>query len=212
MLKLIVTLVGLILLTVVAGTEKTVALRAAELATAESDRSPLQVAISSDGLWGYTTNRTANSVSKIDLISGQVVAEYLGAQWDNLPGPDEFLSYDASHSRDLATAHNKTILDSYTDPLQATETRCMECHSLTKVLARRETPEGWRVIVAKMRDKRKDWIKAEEVDLIANYLAGITAEAGLLRHWKICGPFENAHGEALRSVLGPEQTLDFSAQ
>ena len=42
----------------------------------------------------------------------------LGAQWDNLPGPDEFLSYDAA-----ATATNwplptdKTILDIHTEPM-----------------------------------------------------------------------------------------------
>ena len=88
----------------------------------------------------------------------------------------------------------------------------MECHSLTRVLAQRKTPEEWQEIVAKMRDKRKDWIKAEEVDLIANYLAGITEDAGLLRHWKICGPFENTNGEALRTTLGPEQSLDFAAE
>lgn len=136
----------------------------------------------------------------------------LGAQWDNLPGPDEFLSYDASQSRSLATAHDQTILDTYTDPLQATETRCMECHSLRKVIAQRKTPQEWQEVVANMQDKRKGWIKAEEVELIANHLAGITEEAGLIRHWKICGPFENAQGEALRTTLGPEQTLDFSAQ
>ena len=43
---------------------------------AEVDRSPLQVAVSSDGLWGYTANRTANSISRIDLTAGTVVAEF----------------------------------------------------------------------------------------------------------------------------------------
>lgn len=136
----------------------------------------------------------------------------LGAQWDNLSGPDEYLSYDAKHSHELAVADEKTILDIHTEPMLATETRCTECHTLTRALAQRKTPEQWQETVAKMRDKRKDWIKAEEVDLIANYLAEITADAGLLRHWKICGPFENASGEALRTVLGPEQSLDFTAE
>ena len=136
----------------------------------------------------------------------------LGAQWDNLSGPDEYLSYDAKHSRELAAADNKTILDIYTEPMAATEARCTQCHTLTKALAQRKTPEQWQQTVAEMRDKRKDWIKAEEVDLIANYLAKITDDAGLLRHWKICGPFENANGEALRTTIGPEQSLDFTAE
>ena len=136
----------------------------------------------------------------------------LGAQWDNVPGPDELLSYDRGQSNELAAAQDKTIPEIHTDAMQATETRCMECHSLTRALVQRKTPDEWRDLVTKMRDKRKDWIKAEEVDLIAKYLAETTEDAGLLRDWKICGPFENANGEALRTTLGPEQSLDFAAE
>ncbi|MCC7338270.1 MAG: beta-propeller fold lactonase family protein [Pirellulaceae bacterium] len=49
---------------------------AGRTALAEVDRSPLQVAVSSDGLWGYTANRTANSISRIDLTTGTVAAEF----------------------------------------------------------------------------------------------------------------------------------------
>ena len=48
---------------------------AGRTAAVEVDRSPLQVAISSDGLWGYTANRTANSISQINLAAGTVIAE-----------------------------------------------------------------------------------------------------------------------------------------
>jgi hypothetical protein len=135
----------------------------------------------------------------------------LGAQWDNLPGNDEYLSYDRDQSAKLAAAHNKTIPDVYTDAVAAIENRCTECHALTKALSQRKTPADWTKTVEEMRGKRGGWIKPEEVDLIAGYLHEITADAGLLRDWKICGPFENADGSAIRTALGPEQTIDLAA-
>jgi hypothetical protein len=62
-----------------------------------------------------------------------------------------------------------------------------------------------------MREKRVGWIKPEEVELIAGYLDEITSNDGSLRNWKICGPFENADGGAIRNALGPEQIIDFAA-
>jgi YVTN family beta-propeller protein len=47
---------------------------------AEIDRSPLQVVASADGNWVYTANRTANSVSKIDVGAGKVVAEFAAGE------------------------------------------------------------------------------------------------------------------------------------
>ncbi|MCP4784013.1 MAG: beta-propeller fold lactonase family protein [Fuerstiella sp.] len=50
----------------------------ASLGTASADqvdRSPLQLAVSADGKWLYTANRTANSVSRIDVAARKVVAE-----------------------------------------------------------------------------------------------------------------------------------------
>ncbi len=43
---------------------------------ADVDRSPLQLAVSPDGKWLYTANRTSDSVSRIDLASGKVVGEF----------------------------------------------------------------------------------------------------------------------------------------
>ncbi len=51
-------------------------LAAAAAHAAEIDRSPLQLAVSADGKWLYTANRTANSVSKIDVAARKVVAEF----------------------------------------------------------------------------------------------------------------------------------------
>ncbi|MCP4784014.1 MAG: hypothetical protein GY903_34045 [Fuerstiella sp.] len=135
----------------------------------------------------------------------------LGAQWDNLPGDDEYLSYSKGESTKLAAAHDKTIPAIHHKAIAAAENRCMECHPLTKALSVRKTPDEWRETVEKMGAKRKGWIMPEEVDLIAAYLSEITDDAGLIRNWKICGPFDNTGGAAIRTALGPEQSLDFAA-
>ncbi|MGH7339851.1 MAG: YncE family protein, partial [Candidatus Rokuibacteriota bacterium] len=42
---------------------------------AEPDRSPNDLAVSPDGRWAVTANRTSDSVSLVDLNEGKVVAE-----------------------------------------------------------------------------------------------------------------------------------------
>jgi YVTN family beta-propeller protein len=42
---------------------------------AEGDRSPADVALSPDGRWAVTANRTSDSASLVDLEGGKVVAE-----------------------------------------------------------------------------------------------------------------------------------------
>ncbi len=135
----------------------------------------------------------------------------LGAQWDNLPGNDELISYSREESAKLAAAHDKTIPKIYTNAQAAVETRCIECHSLKKTLGERKTLAEWKETVEEMRGKRKTWIKPEEVELLAGYLSKVTEDAGLIRDWKICGPFENNGALGIRTALGPEQSLDFGA-
>ncbi len=135
----------------------------------------------------------------------------LGAQWDNLPGKDALVSYSRAESAKLARADDKRIPTLFTDAAQATEVRCAECHSVGKVVAARKTASEWRETVEEMRKKRPAWIKPDEVDLIAGYLTQVTEDAGILRHWQICGPFENAGGAGIRTIYGPEKELDFSA-
>lgn len=66
MLRQIITLGGLAWLVAVAGVAS----------ATESDRSPLQLMVSGDGLWAYTANRTSDTVSRIDLTAGTVVDEF----------------------------------------------------------------------------------------------------------------------------------------
>ncbi len=135
----------------------------------------------------------------------------LGAQWDNLPGKDEYPSYSRAESAKLAREHDRKILPLQTDAVAATEIRCSECHDLSRVLAQRKTPPQWKETVDEMAAKRANWIKSQEVDLIASHLAKITTQAGLIRNWKICGPFDNSGGAGIRTVLPPEQTIDLQA-
>jgi hypothetical protein len=134
----------------------------------------------------------------------------LGAQWDNLPGMDDLPTYSAEASAKQAAEVAKTILPLYTDAAAATEMRCMQCHPLMRVLSCRKSPQDWKTCVQKMHEKNKDWIKPQEVDLVANYVAEITGNAGLIRNWKVCGPFDNSGGAGLRSAFGPETELDFA--
>ncbi len=45
-------------------------------AMAQVDRSPYQLAVSPDGMWIYTANRTADTVSRIDVKQGRVAGEF----------------------------------------------------------------------------------------------------------------------------------------
>jgi len=61
----------------------------------------------------------------------------IGAQWDNIPGDDEFPGYDRDQSRQLATAADEAAKQTLTDPNLAFETRCAECHHLVRVKSAR---------------------------------------------------------------------------
>jgi hypothetical protein len=61
-----------------------------------------------------------------------------------------------------------------------------------------------------MSEKRKGWIKPKEAELIAGFLAQATEDAGLIRDWKVCGPFDNRNGAGIRNVHGPENEIDFT--
>jgi hypothetical protein len=134
----------------------------------------------------------------------------LGAQWDNLPGEDPYINYSREESRKLAGDAKRAVPTEITDAVVATQTRCMECHNLSKPLAARKTPDEWKETVNKMSAKRKGWIKPQEAELITGFLAQITQNAGLIRDWKVCGPFDNRNGAGIRNRYGPEQEIDFS--
>ncbi len=135
----------------------------------------------------------------------------LGAQWDNLPGLDDLPNYDAQESAKLAAEANQKIPAIFTDPAAAAEVRCIQCHSLYRtVTAAQKTPEQWKACVEKMRLKNQNWIKPEEVELITNYVVEITGNNGLIRDWKVCGPFENTGANGLKTAYGPENELDFT--
>ncbi len=134
----------------------------------------------------------------------------LGAQWDNLPGEDPHINYSRDESRKLAGEMKQTSPEEITDAIAATQTRCMECHDLTRPLAARKTPAEWKECVNTMSEKRKGWIKPKEAELIAELLARISEDAGLIRDWKVCGPFDNRNGVGIRNAHGPEKELDFT--
>ena len=61
-----------------------------------------------------------------------------------------------------------------------------------------------------MSEKRKGWIKPKEAELIAGFLGEITEDTGLIREWKVCGPFDNRNGAGIRNAFGPETESDFT--
>ena len=135
----------------------------------------------------------------------------LGAQWDNIPGPDDYPSYSRAESAKLARADDRRVQALQKNPVQATQIRCGDCHSLNRALVQRKPLPDWRKTVEEMASKRRGWIHPEEIDLIAEHLAKITAKDGVLRQWRICGPFDNTGGAAIRTVLPPEKQLDFGS-
>lgn len=134
----------------------------------------------------------------------------LGAQWDNLPGEDAYVHFNREESRKLAAQASGAIPAEITEGSVATEMRCMECHDLSKPLAARKTADEWQELVTAMSEKRKGWIKPNEAELIASFLGEITQDAGLIREWKVCGPFENRNGAGIRNEYGPETESDFT--
>ena len=134
----------------------------------------------------------------------------LGAQWDNFPGEDSYISYTRDDSRRLADKVSRPAAAVITDAVAATETRCTLCHDLSKPLGARKTAAEWKELVNEMAEKQEGWVNPQEIDLIARFLPQITEDAGLLRDWKVCGPFDNRNGAGIRNQYGPESEIDYA--
>ncbi len=133
----------------------------------------------------------------------------LGAQWDNIPGPDPYPGYNRKQSAALAQQWRARQPDyakiTFTDGKQATEVRCTRCHGLRKFLGLRRSMAKWLETVRNMQQKARNWIKDEEVELIARYVHTLTDNAGEVRDWYVCGPFDNRGAAGIRTRFGPEQ-------
>lgn len=129
----------------------------------------------------------------------------LGAQWDNLPGEDPYPGYSQEESRRLASHrpdYRGTVLS---DPVRAVDVRCGECHGLRRPLEARKTAEEWLECVRGMAEKRRGWIKEQEIPIIASYLAEVTQQAGEIRTWHLAGPIDNTNGKGIRLRLAVER-------
>jgi hypothetical protein len=135
----------------------------------------------------------------------------LGAQWDNLPGPDPYPRFSAEESRATERRLAAQLARPIADPRTAAETRCIQCHPLARALNARKAPEEWRETVRRMCGKAGGWIKSEEIESIAAYFSEITANPGYLRRWWVCGPFDNRDGvRGVRTVYPPEKEIDLA--
>jgi hypothetical protein len=95
----------------------------------------------------------------------------LGAQWDNLPGEDDLPGYDADESRKLAQEAAEALKEPIADPRQAFEARCSECHDFGYIeRASKPDTNAWLQTVARMAEKRPDWIHDGERWPIVGYI------------------------------------------
>ena len=129
----------------------------------------------------------------------------LGAQWDNIPGPDPYPGYSRQQSAALAKNLPDYTRETFSDARRATEVRCTRCHGLRKFLGARKSRDEWLQCVRSMQEKAKNWIKDEEIARIASYVHEITSHAGEIRDWYVCGPFENSGARGIRERFGPEK-------
>jgi len=134
----------------------------------------------------------------------------LGAQWDNLPGPDPYKSYSAEESGKIGKPIHEKIAKVISDPREAAETRCIQCHPLYRTLTARKTPEQWKETVQKMCGKAGGWIKTEEIEPIARYISEVTNNAGFIRKWMVIGPFEDNNFVGVKTAYPPEKEIDFA--
>jgi len=97
----------------------------------------------------------------------------IGAQWDNIPGDDEFPGYDADKSREMAQRFLAEASKPISDPRLAFETRCCECHDQLRTYGaagRLRTEADWRELSARMDKKRPGWIHSSELPPITQHL------------------------------------------
>ncbi|HUS93123.1 MAG TPA: hypothetical protein VM695_14795 [Phycisphaerae bacterium] len=96
----------------------------------------------------------------------------LGAQWDNLPGEDEYPGYDRDQNRRLAQAARDQAAKPVADPRRAYETRCWDCHSDLYMQQARptKTPADWDKTLRQMDGKRPGWIRPSELPLLREHI------------------------------------------
>jgi len=75
-----------------------------------------------------------------------------------------------SNGAQLSDEQKSLIID-YLSAKTAFETKCNVCHSLERPLSRTKTPEEWRSTVNRMAGKRQGHLSAEEIEVIAAFLA-----------------------------------------
>ncbi|MBC8373818.1 MAG: hypothetical protein H8E53_09520, partial [Planctomycetes bacterium] len=98
----------------------------------------------------------------------------LGAQWDNIPGEDDLPGYDADESRAMGIAIARRLAKPLLTGKEAFETRCLECHDMTKMTKWKSAgfpnPEA---TIKRMDAKRKGWIHKAEIPLVSEYIRKI---------------------------------------
>ena len=62
------------------------------------------------------------------------------------------------------------VVGSDASPKELFEARCSKCHQLDKALSRTMSPDEWRAVVNKMKDKWFSGISDEDAAIIADYL------------------------------------------
>jgi hypothetical protein len=95
----------------------------------------------------------------------------LGAQWDNLPGPDEFPGYDEGQSSRMLAQVIAKLSRPIEDPAEAFQLRCTECHDTGRIESARKTRAEWEATLNRMVRKQPDWFPQEELPRLLEHLA-----------------------------------------
>ena len=95
----------------------------------------------------------------------------LGAQWDNIPGEDDLPGYDADESRAMGIAIARRLAKPLLTGKEAFETRCLECHDMTRMAkwCRAGFP-NMAATIKRMDAKRTGWIHKSEIPLVTEYI------------------------------------------
>ena len=75
-----------------------------------------------------------------------------------------------SNGAQLSGGQKELIID-YLSAKSAFETKCGACHSLERPLSKTKTLEEWKGTVSRMAGKRRGHLTAEEIEVIAAFLA-----------------------------------------